>query len=70
MQTSTGSVPAKRPPDAVFGAFLFALGTMLLVLIPYVLGDWPITILMGFAAGLVISGGLYLIIKEAVRSSK
>ena len=70
MQTSTGSAPAKKPSDAAFGAFLFGLGTMLLVLIPWVLGDWLITILIGFTAGLLIASGLYLIIKEAVRSSK
>ena len=70
MQISTASPPAKKPPDAAFGAFLFALGTMLLVLVPWVPGDWLITVLMGFTGGLLIAGGLYLIIKEAVRNSK
>ncbi len=71
MQTSTGSTPKRKPPDAAFGAFLFALGMMLLVLIPWVsaVGIF-VTMLVGFTAGLLVAGGLYLIIKEAVRSSK
>ena len=53
------------------GAFLFALGMMLLVLVPWVPAIGIIvTMLIGFTGGLFIAGGLYLIIKEAVRISK
>jgi hypothetical protein len=71
MQSSASSSPGRKPPDARFGAFLFALGITLLVLVPWVLAVGIfVIILIGFTAGLLIAGGLYLIIKEAVRSSK
>ena len=71
MQTSTGSSPEKKMPDAAMGAFLFALGVMLRVLVPWIsaAGIFGI-ILAGFTGGLLLAGGLYLIIKEATRSSK
>ena len=70
MQDLTGSPRERKQPDAAFGAFLFGLGMMLLVLVPWVtvVGIF-VTMLLGFTAGLLIAGGLYLIVKEATRRS-
>jgi hypothetical protein len=71
MQSSAGRTPGGKPPDAAFGAFLFSLGTILLVLIPWVSAAGILAIMLaGFTGGLLIAGGLYLIIKEAAKSPK